>query len=74
MIGQFAIIAQTPMTQQFLPVLPGGSPQGAQSASALQVLGHTALADPFATDEAPPGEPWAPELAGPAPASNEELA
>jgi hypothetical protein len=61
------------MTQQFLPVLPGGSPQGAQSASALHVLGHTPLADSVAPDEAAPVEACPPEPAGPAAPSAGEL-
>jgi hypothetical protein len=52
------------MTQQFLPMLPGGSPQPEQSVSALQVLGQPA--DPIAPGE-PPGEARPPEELLPAP-------
>ena len=42
------------MTQQFWTELPGGSPQDAQSAFALQELGHDPASHAFPLDALPP--------------------
>jgi hypothetical protein len=62
MTGQLAIIAQIPMTQQFLPVLPAGSPHGAQSELALHELGQDPEVLPPDEVLPPLDDPEEPEL------------
>jgi hypothetical protein len=46
-------MAQMPMTQQFLALLPAGRPQGTQSESALHELGHEPPPGALPPDELP---------------------